>query len=114
LLPDFLVTEAEVRKGLGSILSVTDPVRIRELQRIAVEESRLKIPLLFAFDTIHGVPDGFPDPARRRRELRPEGCVRRPHLRRTRIGSRRTQADLRTDGGRLARAALGPDRRSRR
>ena len=62
LLPDFLVTEAEVRKGLGSVLSVTDPVRIRELQRIAVEESRLKIPMLFAFDTIHGFRTVFPIP----------------------------------------------------
>jgi beta-glucosidase len=62
LLPDFLVTEAEVRKGLGSILSVTDPKRIRELQHIAVEESRLKIPLLFAFDTIHGFRTIFPIP----------------------------------------------------
>ncbi|HJU48405.1 MAG TPA: glycoside hydrolase family 3 N-terminal domain-containing protein, partial [Gaiellaceae bacterium] len=62
LLPDFLVTEDEVRKGLGSVLSVTDPARIRELQRIAVEESRLKIPLLFAFDTIHGFRTIFPIP----------------------------------------------------
>ena len=62
LLPDFKVTEAEVRKGLGSILSVTDPKRIRELQRIAVEESRLKIPMLFAFDTIHGFRTIFPIP----------------------------------------------------
>jgi beta-glucosidase len=62
LLPDFLVTEAEVRKGLGSVLSLTDPVRIRELQRIAVEESRLKIPMLFAFDTIHGFRTVFPIP----------------------------------------------------
>jgi beta-glucosidase len=62
LLPDFLVTEAEVRRGLGSVLSLTDPVRIRELQRIAVEESRLKIPLLFAFDTIHGFRTVFPIP----------------------------------------------------
>jgi beta-glucosidase len=62
LLPDFLVTEAEVRRGLGSVLSVTDPVRIRELQRIAVEESRLKIPILFAFDTIHGFRTIFPIP----------------------------------------------------
>jgi beta-glucosidase len=62
LLPDFLVTEAEVRNGLGSVLSVTDPARIRELQRIAVEESRLKIPLLFAFDTIHGFRTVFPIP----------------------------------------------------
>jgi beta-glucosidase len=62
LLPDFLVTEAEVREGLGSVLSVTDPTRIRELQRIAVEESRLKIPMLFAFDTIHGFRTIFPIP----------------------------------------------------
>ena len=62
LLPDFLVTEAEVRNGLGSVLSVTDPARIRELQRTAVEESRLKIPLLFAFDTIHGFRTVFPIP----------------------------------------------------
>jgi beta-glucosidase len=62
LLPDFLVTEEEVREGLGSVLSVTDPVRIRELQRIAVEESRLKIPILFAFDTIHGFRTVFPIP----------------------------------------------------
>jgi beta-glucosidase len=62
LLPDFLVTEAEVRKGLGSVLSVTDATRIRELQRIAVEESRLKIPMLFAFDTIHGFRTVFPIP----------------------------------------------------
>jgi beta-glucosidase len=62
LLPDFLVTEEEVRAGLGSVLSVTDPQRIRELQRIAVEESRLKIPILFAFDTIHGFRTIFPIP----------------------------------------------------
>ena len=62
LLPDFLVTEDEVRNGLGSVLSVTDPQRIRQLQRIAVEDSRLGIPLLFAFDTIHGFRTTFPIP----------------------------------------------------
>jgi beta-glucosidase len=62
LLPDFKVTEDEVRRGLGSILSVTDPAQIRKLQRIAVEESRLGIPLLFAFDTIHGFRTVFPIP----------------------------------------------------
>lgn len=62
LLPDFLVTEEEVRAGLGSVLSVTDPQRIRQLQRIAVEDSRLGIPLLFAFDTIHGFRTVFPIP----------------------------------------------------
>jgi beta-glucosidase len=69
LAPDFRVTgtqatqgEEEVRNGLGAVLSLTDPQRIRELQRIAVEESRLKIPLLFAFDTIHGFRTIFPIP----------------------------------------------------
>jgi beta-glucosidase len=62
LLPDFLVTDEGVRKGLGSVLSVTDPQRIRDLQRLAVEESRLKIPILFAFDTIHGFRTIFPIP----------------------------------------------------
>jgi beta-glucosidase len=62
LLPDFLVTENDVRNGLGAVLSETRPARIRELQRLAVEESRLKIPLLFAFDTIHGFRTVFPIP----------------------------------------------------
>lgn len=62
LLPDFRVTDDEVRRGLGSILSLTDPARIRHFQRIAVEESRLGIPILFAYDTIHGFRTIFPIP----------------------------------------------------
>src|SRR4026208_481301 len=46
---------APVRKGLlGSTLGVRNGGRPNQLQRVAVEESRLKIPLLFGFDTIHG------------------------------------------------------------
>jgi beta-glucosidase len=62
LLPDFMVTEDEVRKGLGSVLSQTDPEVINRLQHIAVEETRLHIPMLFAFDTIHGFRTVFPIP----------------------------------------------------
>jgi beta-glucosidase len=62
LLPDFKVTDDGIRQGLGSILSVTNPADIRRYQRIAVEESRLGIPLLFAFDTIHGFRTVFPIP----------------------------------------------------
>src|SRR5215217_5444602 len=62
LLPDFMVTDAEVRNGLGSVLSLTDPAKIRHYQEIAVNESRLHIPLLFAFDTIHGFRTIFPIP----------------------------------------------------
>ncbi len=52
-----------VRKGLlGSTLNVRGAQRTNQLQRVAVEESRLKIPLLFGFDTIHGYRTIFPIP----------------------------------------------------
>lgn len=48
--------EAErlARSGVGSFLFFTDPERIRQLQHIAVTESRLHIPMLFGYDVIHG------------------------------------------------------------
>ena len=52
-----------IRKGLlGSTLNVRGAARTNELQRIAIEESRLKIPHLFAFDVIHGYRTIFPVP----------------------------------------------------
>ena len=52
-----------VRRGLlGSTLNVRGARRTNELQRIAVEQSRLKIPLIFAFDVIHGYRTIFPVP----------------------------------------------------
>lgn len=39
---------------VGSMLNVTSVVSIRETQRIVIENSRLKIPLIFGFDVIHG------------------------------------------------------------
>ena len=114
LLPDFLVTDDEVRNGLGSVLSVTDPQRIRELQRMAVEDSRLGIPLLFAFDTIHGFRTTFPIPLGTAASFDPDMAVADATLRRARVGGRGPEADLRADGRRLARAALGPDLRGRR
>jgi beta-glucosidase len=52
-----------IRKGLlGSTLNVRGAKRTNELQRIAMQESRLKIPLLFSFDVIHGYRTIFPVP----------------------------------------------------
>lgn len=62
LLSDGQVTDADARNGVGGVFSLTDPQRINELQRIAVEESRLGIPILFAYDTIHGYRTIFPIP----------------------------------------------------
>ena len=51
------------RRGLlGSTLNVRGARRTNELQRIAVEQSRLKIPLIFGFDVIHGYRTIFPVP----------------------------------------------------
>lgn len=52
--------EDDVRKGLvGSIIG-SDPKKANEVQRIAVEESRLGIPLIFGFDVIHGMRSVYP------------------------------------------------------
>jgi beta-glucosidase len=52
-----------VRRGLlGSTLNVRGARKTNELQRIAVEQSRLKIPLIFGFDVIHGYRTIFPVP----------------------------------------------------
>ncbi|MDQ2775970.1 MAG: beta-glucosidase BglX [Acidobacteriota bacterium] len=52
--PPAQAEELAASGGTGSFLFFTDPVRINELQRIAVTRSRLHIPLLFGYDVIHG------------------------------------------------------------
>lgn len=52
-----------VREGrVGSVLNEVDPEVISRLQHIAVEESRLGIPLVFARDVIHGFRTILPIP----------------------------------------------------
>ncbi|MEA2384698.1 MAG: beta-glucosidase [Solirubrobacteraceae bacterium] len=62
LLADNQVTPADAAKGVGGVFSLTDPAQINALQHVAVEQSRLHIPILFAFDTIHGFRTIFPIP----------------------------------------------------
>ncbi len=60
------ITEAEYDRvragGLGSYLHVAGAGFLGELQRVAVEESRLGVPLLFAVDVVHGYRTIFPVP----------------------------------------------------
>ena len=46
----------------GSLFNVVDPVQANALQRVAVEESRLGIPLLMGRDVIHGFKTVMPIP----------------------------------------------------
>jgi beta-glucosidase len=47
---------------VGSMLNITSVKSIRETQKIVMEHSRLKIPLIFAYDVIHGYKTIFPIP----------------------------------------------------
>lgn len=54
---------ANLKKGLvGSMLNVTSVKHVQEAQRLIMENSRLKIPLLFGYDVIHGYKTMFPIP----------------------------------------------------
>ena len=48
--------------GVGSYLHVAGAEPLGRLQKVAVEESRLRIPLLFAMDVVHGYRTIFPVP----------------------------------------------------
>ena len=55
--------DADVRAGrVGSLFNLWGREAVREAQRIAVEETRLGIPLFFALDVIHGFRTVFPIP----------------------------------------------------
>ena len=48
--------------GIGSLLNVTDPEMVNKLQKEAMENSRLGIPLIIGRDVIHGFKTIFPIP----------------------------------------------------
>ncbi len=50
------------RGQIGALLNVVDPHEINRYQRIAMEKSRLHVPLLFGLDVIHGFKTEFPIP----------------------------------------------------
>ncbi len=56
--PDDAIVKGEV----GSVLWLIDVKEINRLQHLAVEKSRLHIPILFGFDVIHGYRTVFPVP----------------------------------------------------
>jgi beta-glucosidase len=56
------VIEAVREGGVGSFLNARSLDQRNELQKVAVEESRLKIPLIFGRDVIHGYKTVFPIP----------------------------------------------------
>lgn len=58
---DQLLTQ--IKKGeIGSLLNIIDPVEVNKVQKAALENSRLGIPLIIGRDVIHGLKTVFPIP----------------------------------------------------
>lgn len=52
-----------VKKGLvGGLFNIKGVEKIKAIQKVAVEQSRMKIPMLFGMDVIHGYETTFPIP----------------------------------------------------
>lgn len=70
---DFEDLAKRVRKGeVGSILNVVNPEEVNKIQKIAVEKSRLGIPLIVSRDVIHGYKTIFPIPLGQAATFNPE------------------------------------------
>ena len=55
--------ESKIKKGqVGGMFSFTTPQKIRKAQEVAVNQTRLKIPIIFGQDVIHGYKTTFPIP----------------------------------------------------
>ncbi|MBS1669031.1 MAG: beta-glucosidase BglX [Bacteroidetes bacterium] len=53
----------KIKEGLvGGLFNIKSVAKIKAVQKVAVEESRLKIPLIFGMDVIHGYETAFPIP----------------------------------------------------
>lgn len=53
----------KIKKGLvGGLFNIKGVEKIKDVQRVAVEESRLGVPLIFGMDVIHGYETVFPIP----------------------------------------------------
>lgn len=66
-----------IRNGhVGSVLGILSPLTVYPLQKVAVEQSRLKIPLLFMMDVIHGYRTIMPIPLAMASSWDPTVCER--------------------------------------
>src|ERR1700719_4698179 len=68
-------TDAIKAGTIGNLLNMVGAAHVREMQRLAVEESRLGIPLLIGFDVVHGHRILFPVPLGEAALFDPETCA---------------------------------------
>ena len=97
--------------GLGSLVGAHGVATTTRLQRVALEETRLRIPLIFGFDVLHGYRSIFPVPLGRGGGVRSGLVGAHGANGGLRDAGRRRHADVRADARRHARSALGTHRR---
>ena len=98
-----------VAKGqVGSILNMSGAAQTNAMQKIAVEQSRLHIPLIFGLDIIHGYRTSFPIPLGLSASWNPELDRARSSAHGAGGQPRRHSLDVLAHGRHRARCTLGP------
>ena len=106
--------EEMVAKGeVGSLFNVAGLQSANQFQHIAVEKSRLHIPLLYGLDMIHGYRTTFPVPLAMASTWDPGTGGKSGENGGQRSVCRRCALDVFAHGGHFARFALGPNYRKR-
>ena len=100
-------TEAIKSGAIGNLLNLVGPGPVREMQQLAVEHSRLKIPLLIGLDIIHGHRTLFPIPLAEAALFDPQTWEADGTGSRAGGCGGRTRNDLLADARRVARHPLG-------
>ena len=101
--------DAAIAKGqVGSVLWQFDVKELNRMQHLAVEKSRLHIPLIIGFDVIHGYRTVFPVPLAMASSWDPavEEAAQHHAAQDARC---RHPVDLYPDGGYSSRCTMGPD-----
>ncbi len=76
-MPPLTPLDETVRKGeIGAVLFVHDPEVANKYQHIAVDQTRMKIPLLLGYDVVFGMRTMFPIPLANAASFDPDGVVR--------------------------------------
>jgi beta-glucosidase len=85
---DFAMIADLIEKGeVGSVLNVVDPAIINAIQHIAMDKSRLKIPVIIGRDVIHGFKTIFPIPLGQAASFNPEMIKEGAHIAATEAAS---------------------------
>ena len=105
----------ELRAGrAGSLVGAHGVATTTRLQRVALEETRLRIPLIFGFDVLHGYRSIFPVPLAEAAAFDPDLWQRTARMAAYETQGGRRHADVCADARRHARSALGAHRRGAR